>query len=535
VSKVTDDKQKAEILNDFFASVLKTEPPNEHLNMPLPERHHSTNLYDFVVSPSIVREKLSKLHINKACGPDGFHVNILRNVLDFDIPLSILFDQTLRTGFIPQDWKDANITPLIKKGSRLSPNNYRPVSLTSQVIKLLEKILYDQLMDYVSKHDLISCHQHGFQKRCSCVTQLLECLFDWTKDYDEKNGVDAIYLDFRKAFDTVPHRRLLYKLHHLGIRGHALNWIESFLSGRRQRVLLRNGSSNWRRVTSGVPQGSILGPVLFLLFVNDIPDMVSSTAKMFADDTKVYNTIMTKTYCDFLQHDLNALSAWSKLWLLEFNAAKCVVLRIRAALNYQYSLNGVFLQEVAIQKDLGITISNTLTPTIHIQEIAKKARQKIAMFRRCFSSLNEDKVKILYQSIIRPALEYASTAWSPQTKQNIEKLEKVQTKCLRLYKSDIQMDPLRERRDRTDLIDTYKFLHGHYKTEPEKFFSLPHTNLRGHSKKIFKRRTRTQLTGHFYSNRVVDPWNKLPETIVSAPTVATFKQRLRVLPSGSKD
>ena len=135
--------------------------------------------------------------------------------------------------------------------------------------------------------------------------------------------------------------------------------------------------------------------------------MISSTAKMFADDTKLYCQIMIKADCDNLQCDLNALSAWSRLWLLEFNAEKCVVLRIRAAINYQYSLNTVYLQEVASQKDFGITVSNTLTPTLHIQDIVKKAHRKIAMFRRCFTRLDEAKVSILYQSLVRPALEYA--------------------------------------------------------------------------------------------------------------------------------
>ena len=203
-----------------------------------------------------------------------------------------------------------------------------------------------------------------------------------------------IYLDFRKAFDTVPHRSLVYKLKHLGVRGHVLAWIEIFLRGRRQRVVLRNGSSTWNEVTSGVPQGSILGPLLFLFYVNDIPDIVSSTAKMFADDTKVYRKISSKAGCDSLQSDLNELAAWSTRWLLEFNAEKCVVLRIRAALNYQYSLNGVYLQEVTSQKDLGITISNSLNQTKHVQELVKKANQKIAMFRRCFTGLDEAKVTI---------------------------------------------------------------------------------------------------------------------------------------------
>jgi hypothetical protein len=419
--------------------------------------------------------------------------------MEFDVPLTMLFNFSLQAGQIPQDWKDADITPLFKKGSRLCPNNYRPVSLTSQVVKILERIIYDQLTEFIQDNDLISCHQHGFQKRCSCVTQLLECLYDWTKAYDENKSVDAIYLDFRKAFDTVPHARLLYKLHHLGIRGHLLTWIRGFLTGRRQRVVLRNGISSWRNVTSGVPQGSILGPILFLLFVNDIPSSISSSvAKMFADDTKVYSQIESIADCDNLQCDLNALSAWSKLWLLEFNADKCVVLRIKAAVKYHYSLNGVYLQEVVNQKDLGITVCNNLSPTTHVQDIVKRAQRKIAMFRRCFTGLDEAKVTILYQSLVRPALEYASTAWSPLLKKDIDAIEKVQKKCLRLCKNkDIHLESLEDRRLKTDLVDTYKFLNGLYKTDAAKFFSLPHIGLRGHSKKLFQRRSRTQLANHF--------------------------------------
>ena len=147
-----------------------------------------------------------------------------------------------------------------------------------------------------------------------------------------------MYLDFAKAFDTVPHTRLLRKLHNIGIRGAVHAWISSFLSNRRQRVILRNGTSKWARVTSGVPQGSILGPVLFLLYVNDLPDTVTATAKMFADDTKVYRRIQTRSDCQELQNDLNRLAAWSKQWLLNFNATKCVALRIRNAVKYVYTL-----------------------------------------------------------------------------------------------------------------------------------------------------------------------------------------------------
>ena len=186
---------------------------------------------------------------------------------------------------MPQSWKDANVTPLHKKGTRQQCSNYRPVSLTSQVVKLLERIIYDHILKLLLSNRFISCDQHGFQEGCSCITQLLDCLFDWCTNFDHKYETHIVYLDFAKAFDTVPHTRLLHKLKQAGVRGKVHRWIEGFLRGRRQRVVLRNGISGWQRVTSGVPQGSILGPLLFLVYANDIPGIISSMVKLFADDT----------------------------------------------------------------------------------------------------------------------------------------------------------------------------------------------------------------------------------------------------------
>ncbi len=461
-NRIQDDSDKANILNDFFASVM-TKETFDHFMPPAPNPIQDS-VHSCPFTPGDVREKMSKLRKHKACGLDNIHVDILSEVLNFDVPLSHIFNTSMHTNRIPQDWKAANINPLFKKGSRMAPNNYRPVSLTSQICKLMERLILDVLWKHIHKNNLISCHQHGFQERCPCVSQLLECLQDWMDGIDARDGVDVVYLDFAKAFDSVPHTRLLNKLHNLGIRGQIHSWITSFLSNRRQRVILRNGASNWVEVTSGVPQGSILGPVLFLLYVNDLPDVVCSTAKMFADDTKLYSRVHEWQDCQQMQYDLNKLSVWSRNWLLRFNASKCVVLRIKAAIDYAYTLNGTYLDEVDSQKDLGVIISNDLMPSKHIIDITKKANSRIFMVKRCFSGLTKQKILTLYKSIIRPILEYASPAWSPWLEKDKILLENTQRKVLKLCTDNIELESLQERREHTDLVETFKYKKGFYKT-----------------------------------------------------------------------
>ena len=237
-SKVTEDSAKANLLNSFFISVNTDETPLDSSHKFTSTTTPEFILRDIVITPDDVRKKLSKLKPNKASGPDGISVNVLRNCLNFDVPLKILFDKSLKSGVVPQDWRDANVTPLFKKGARTKSSNYRPVSLTSQIVKLLERIVYDNILSTLTKNKCISCHQHGFQEKCSCVSQLLECLQDWTLNLDDSIQTDIIYLDFAKAFDTVPHERLPIKLKNSGIRGNALNWVRSFLGNRRQRVVI---------------------------------------------------------------------------------------------------------------------------------------------------------------------------------------------------------------------------------------------------------------------------------------------------------
>ncbi len=229
---------------------------------------------------------------------------------------------------IPEDWKTANVSPIFKKGNKQDPLNYRPVSLTSVPCKVMERIIKKAMVSHLEENNLLTSLQHGFRSGRSCLTQLLEYFEDLEDALDDGDSVDVVYLDCKKAFDTVPHRRLLSKIQAVGIGGDILGWIMSFLNERRQRVSSRGAHSQWLRVWSGVPQGSVLGPILFLIFINDLLDNIQATGKLFADDAKIYKRIKAPQDGESLQNDINRLLEWSNNWLLQFNQEKCKVMHL---------------------------------------------------------------------------------------------------------------------------------------------------------------------------------------------------------------
>ncbi|CAL4110183.1 unnamed protein product, partial [Meganyctiphanes norvegica] len=263
--------------------------------MPEMNNMYETEIRNIIITQEEVQTRLEKLNVYKSSGPDNIHPFVLQKTASaISIPLTMIFRQSLSSGECPTDWRTANVTPIHKKGDRTDPSNYRPVSLTSQVCKVLEAIVRKHILEHLADNDILSDRQHGFREGRSCLTNLLEVMECWTEILDEGDGVDVAYLDFRKAFDLVSHNHLIYKMSKYGITNQVLNWVKDFLRDRTQRVVIRGTASEALGVTSGVPQGSVLGPILFLIFINDLPLNVISPVSLFADDSKVFSRIVSE-------------------------------------------------------------------------------------------------------------------------------------------------------------------------------------------------------------------------------------------------
>ena len=322
-NEISDDQEKAELLNNHFVSVFTKENTT---NMPTfnMDRDDISIVDNIIMSTDHIKKLLLKLNISKASGPDGINGRLLKELCNEISPLlKTIYDKSMQEGSLPYQWKEAHVIALFKKGNKRSPNNYRPVSLTSICCKIMETIIRDGIFKSLEDQGLIHKDQHGFRGGRSCCTQLLEVMEVWTGWFDRGLPWDTIYTDFSKAFDSVPHERLLKKCEAYGIRGNLLQWIRDFLSARRQRVVLGGKKSEWKSVTSGIPQGSVLGPILFTIFINDMPEVVHSCMKLFADDAKVFRAIESVEDISLIQDDIDKLLHWSSIWQLPLNINKC--------------------------------------------------------------------------------------------------------------------------------------------------------------------------------------------------------------------
>ena len=532
---VSRSKDMAELLNGYFVSVFTNEEEvSDCCHVPVKS---DLILSEVDFSVDAVLKKLHHINPNKAPGPDGIHPVILHkcsNVLA--VPLSIIFCKRFADGVVPPDWRIANVTPLFKKGDHGLPSNYRPVSLTSVVCKVMESILKDAVMDYLLSNRLLNLSQHGFLPKRSCVSNLLSFLDDVTELVDSKNDVDVIYLDFQKAFDKVPLNRLMLKVRSLGIHGNCADWINAWLSNRSQRVVVNGELSSWKDVSSGVPQGSVLGPLLFLIFINDIDDGLTSGIFKFADDTKLYRKVNSFEDSSLLQADLDKLVTWSLKWQMSFNVGKCKVLHIgHSNHGFDYSMNGVNLDSVDEERDLGVVLSGSLKPSKQCAIAASRANRILGLIKRNFCHLGREVVLNLYKQLVRPHLEYAIQAWRPFHVKDKFILEQVQRRATRLipdirhlpYESRLKvlgLTTLELRRVRGDMIQVFKFLSSKDALGSCDFLKVSSGNrTRGHGSKLTKVFSRLDIRKFSFSQRVVDEWNSLPHWVVESDSVLAFK------------
>ncbi|CAM4645910.1 unnamed protein product [Lepidochelys kempii] len=324
---------------------------------------------------------------------------------------------SFKSASVPNDWKIANVTPIFKKGSRGDPGNYRLVSLMSVLGKLVETIVKNKIVRHPEEQKLLSKSQHGFCKGKSCLPNLLEFFEGVNKHVDKGDPVDIFYLDFQKAFDKVPHQRLLHKLHCHGIRGKILSWIENWLKDREQRVGINGKFSEWRGVTSGGPQGSVLGPVLSNLFIHDLEKGVNSEVAKFADDPKLLKIVKTKADCEELRKDLTKLSDGATKWQMKFNADKCKVMHIgKNNPSYAYNMMGANLATTNQEKDLGVIVDSSLKTSTQCAVAVKKANRMLGIIKKGIENKLENILLPLYKSMVLPHLECCIQMWSPSQK-----------------------------------------------------------------------------------------------------------------------
>jgi hypothetical protein len=536
-----DDVDKAEVLQAQFKKVFTREPDGV---IPLLPERTETVISHISVSPAQVWKRLKSLDVSKSAGPDDIHSRLLHELADhLATPLASLFQRSLDAGMIPLEWKSAVVSPIFKKGNRKLAENYRPVSLTSVVCKLLEAEVRESILEHLHKHNLLTSKQFGFISGRSTTLQLLFYL-DSCREVMSRNGtVDSVYLDFAKAFDTVPHRRLLGKLDAYGIRGPLLMWVESFLLGRSQRVSVNGALSSTQPVLSGIPQGSVLGPLLFVIYINDLPDNLSSPVLMFADDTRSYREMKSKEDACQLQHDLVELEEWSNKWLLRFNPEKCKVLTIGKHENilqgFPYKLHGEVLEHVFEEKDLGVTIDGDLSFDAHIADKVSKANQMLGLIRRTFTYMSVSIMLVLYKSFVRHHLEYSQVLWSPRSIRQIRMLERVQIRATGLIPElanipyqdrlrQLNLPTLSYRRARGQMIEVWKHFHVYdYRVLPASF-ERAHSS-RHHNYLLRQNRgldgTRGTHSNSFYISAPI-AWNALPRSVVESDNIDMFKNRL---------
>ena len=540
---IDDDREMANIFNTFFSEQSNIDDSN--VTLPDFEPVNEPVIEHLFFHENEVEDILSILDISKAIGPDSINPRLLKEGCRIlKSPLCRLFNMSIELGRFPNGWKLANVTPVFKKESPSNVSNYRPISLISVLGKVMERCVYKHIYNFLSQNNVLTNNQSGFSPGDSAVNQLLYMTNEFGRALDEGKEIRVVFCDISKAFDRVWHRGLIYKLKAIGIKGKLLNWIENYLSERKQRVVINNANSEWREIKAGVPQGSILGPLFFLIFINDIITDIQSNIKLFADDTSLYlivdDPINTAT---ILNNDLDKIHEWSRKWLVTFNTKKTETMIISRKSNKprhpDLIMNNSQLLPVDEHKHLGLILSKDGSWHKHIDMVVKKAFSRLNILRKFKFILNRQTLEQLYFTYVRPILEYADVIWDNSTLLLVHKIESVQIEAARIVTGGTKLTSidslyketgwqrLTERREIHRLTYLYKMVNN--LTPPYLRNILPnrfqdiHNYSTRNSNALQPPFTRTSLYSNYFLPSSVRSWNKQPAEIQTLSTLPRFK------------
>ena len=476
---IYDSSQISEVLNKQYESVFsRTKYTEEKEWQPMTPSITDSELTDIKFTTDDIQRSISAIRTYAAAGPDQIPAVVLKKCAHtVCTPIYNLWRNSLNTSTIPKKLKRGIITPIYKGGDRTEAKNYRPVALTSHIIKIFERIVVERLQDYMEENRLYNATQHGFRKGRSCLSQLLQHQFNIINLLENGATADVIYLDFSKAFDKVDHIVLLKKILHLGIKDNVLNWIKCFLTDRDQSVVVDGAVSENLNVLSGVAQGSVMGPMLFLIYITDIDiNMRHCTALSFADDTRLLGAVRTEDDYTSIQEDLQTMFEWAEKNNMTFNSSKFEMLRYShpklsvSELCY-VTPDGTTIKQCSHLRDLGIIMNQNANFDQQIENTVKKAKQTMGWILRSFRSREPTMMMTLFKAMVIPLLEYCCQLWNPTTIGEIRKLEAVQrTFTARIKNMDklnywqrlshLELYSLERRRERYIILYIWKIING---------------------------------------------------------------------------